>query len=164
MRSLALLLLAAAVAGPAAAQPSGNEVAPVTVVPNGPAAKLTASYPAANAEVTGGVLILKAAFDQPMDPLSFTAQGQGVDCLKDARLLADNKTFVLLCRTKLSTSYAVTLGAKGLGGKPAEAATLAFTTSAASPVNNVKAAMKAASLTDVDMPVVETPGLGPAGG
>ena len=63
---------------------------------------VVATFPAAGSTVDPGVMVLKVTFDQHMDPDAWRyAKGAGEypDCLAKPRLLADEKTFVLLCTT-----------------------------------------------------------------
>ncbi len=181
--------IALAVATPAFAQDEPTDVSPVTIMPAGDPPKLTNSYPAEGAQVVAGLLALKLTFDQPMDPKGWriaqtpNAEGPGVegaepaaplDCLGVPRLLKDEKSFVVLCRTLPGRHYVVALNAPGaaavspdgtptafanLGGRSALPATLAFGTRPRGddPVRTLKAAMSNAGLSDVDSPVVDTP-------
>ena len=163
----ALALLACFAVSPALAQP--NEVSAVTVMPKGPAPRLTASYPAAGQAVAPGVLVLSVTFDQPMAPESFgfspQAGGEAPQCLATPRLLDGGKTFILLCRTWPGKTYTVALsGFVTVSGARLEPGTLAFTTTVGDPVRTVADAIKAAGLPPVDMPIQESPGMGPKPG
>lgn len=160
-----LAILAAAT--PAAGQPRPpTEVSPVTISPLADAPKLSASFPAEGAAVSPGALVLKLTFDQKMAPDAFAVgagEGQAPACLKTPRLLADEKTFVLLCSTRGGASYDIALNAAGeggftnIGGQRAETARLRFTTTTAAPVRTMEEAMKMAGLTGLDVPVQEQP-------
>jgi hypothetical protein len=125
------------------------------------------SYPAAGQALQAGVTVMSITFDQPMLKTGFdfgpAPGGEPPHCLKTPRLLNDNKTFVLLCTTEPHKAYALTFNAKPEGGfanvseHRAEPATLAFSTTDADGPRDIHAAMKAANLTDLDMPVQESP-------
>ncbi|MET0338797.1 MAG: hypothetical protein ABW063_13680 [Caulobacter sp.] len=191
MRLTTLILAALAIAAPAAAQDAPTDVSPVTVMPAGDPPKLTTSFPAEGTEVVAGLLALKLTFDQPMDPKGWriaqaspnTAPHEGaapeaatspLDCLGVPRLLKDEKSFVVLCRTLPGRHYVVALNAPGadpvspdgtptafanLGGRGAMPAVLAFATRPRGddPVRTLKAAMSNAGLSDIDSPVADTP-------
>ncbi|WP_369060634.1 hypothetical protein ABOZ73_03140 [Caulobacter sp. 73W] len=194
MRLTALILAALAIAAPAAAQDAPTDVSPVTVMPAGDPPKLAGSYPAEGAEVVAGLLALKLTFDQPMDPKGWRiaqatpdmAPHDGaqpaaapLDCLGVPRLLKDEKSFVVLCRTLPGRRYVVALNAPisqqggadpvspdgtptafaNLGGRSAQPAILAFGTRPRGddPVRTLKAAMSNAGLSEIDSPVVDTP-------
>jgi hypothetical protein len=152
--------------------PPGHEVSPVTVFPATAAPKIVKSYPAAGQALQAGILVLTVTFDQPMVKTGFDfgwAPGApSLNCLKTPRLLDDNKTFVLLCTTEPHKAYNLTFNAQPQGGfenvaeHRAEPATLAFNTTDGDGVENIKDAMKAAGLRDLDMPIQDTPGLPPA--
>lgn len=178
---LTAAFIALSLAAPAFAQDAPTDVSPVTVMPAGNPPKLSASYPAEGAEVVAGLLALKLTFDQPMDPKGWRiAQGpretdaSPLDCLGVPRLLKDEKSFVVLCRTLPGRHYVVTLNAPGaapvspdgtptsfanLGGRSAMPAVLAFGTRPRGddPVRTLKAAMSNAGLSDIDSPVADTP-------
>ena len=87
-------------------------------------------------------------------------------CLKTPRLLDDSKTFVLLCTTAPHTAYALSFNARPQGGfanvaeHRAEASTLSFTTTNGDGPGDIHAAMKAANLRDIDMPIQDMPDRG----
>ena len=163
----ALALLACLAVTPARAQP--NEVSPVTVMPKGPAPKLAASYPAAGQAVAPGVLVLSVTFDQPMSEEHFgfgvQAGAEALQCLATPRLLEGGRTFILLCRTRPGTTYAVALaGFASLSGARPEPAALTFTTTSGEPIRTLADAIRAAGLPPVDVPIQESPGMGPKPG
>jgi hypothetical protein len=178
MRSAAFALVACLCAGPALAQTPPRapptEVSPLTVMPRGEPPKVTATFPAAGQAVAPGVLVLKVTFDQKMLETGFdfapAAGGEMPQCLKTPRLLDDGKTFVLLCRTLGAKRYALAFNGKPAGGfasladTRAQPAGLAFTTTDGDPVADLKDALKAASLRDVDVPVQDTPVFRHSGG
>jgi hypothetical protein len=172
MRPTALVLIAglwsgAALAAPPAAPVPPHEVSPVTVFPSTAAPKIVRSFPAAGQALSAGVTVLTVTFDQPMLKSGFdfapAAGGEPPQCLKTPRLLDDNRTFVLLCTTEPHKAYALTFNAKPQGGfenvaeHRAEPATLAFTTTDGDGPRDIHAAMKAANLRDIDMPIQDTP-------
>lgn len=144
-----------------------NAVSPVLILPPTLPPKLVSSYPAQDQVVAPGVLVLKVAFDQQMSPTAWNyapAEGaEPMDCVKTPRLLADRKTFVLLCRVQANRTYGVTLNAERVGGfanlgdNPAQTATLTFKVSAEAPVTTLRRAMQAASLKDDQTPVQDAP-------
>jgi hypothetical protein len=182
MRPAALILTAALFAGPALAAPGAaappsavpptKEVSPVTVYPATAAPKIVRSFPAEGQAVSAGVTVLTVTFDQPMLKSGFdlgaAPGGEAPPCLKTPRLLDDNKTFVLLCTTDPKKSYAIAVNAKPVGGfanvaeHRAEPATLKFSTTDADGPRDIHAAMKAANLRDLDMPIPEDPDHGGA--
>lgn len=123
-----------------------------------------ATYPAQGAVVAGGTLVLKVVFDQAMSPDGWSyAKAAGADfpaCLPRPRLLADERTFVLLCSTVRGRSYAV-----GLNADPAEGFAdpshrfagrydLSFSTAPDGElVRPVSEALAAAALTPADSPI-----------
>jgi hypothetical protein len=167
-RACAALLLAA-VSGPALAQTASapTRLSGVTVTAPAPTLPaVVATYPADGKAVTAGVLILKVTFDQKMDPDGWD-YGKGADaypqCLDRPRLLADEKTFVLLCTVGLNGRYSVSLNrsASGAGGfqnragQKATAATVNFTTGDDLALANIPDAMKAAGLRPDEGPVMD---------
>jgi hypothetical protein len=105
-----LSLVVFGVATLAAAAEGPGEVAPV-VIPTGPGPGVRSTYPAAGGTVPAGVLILKIVFDQTMSPGAWSygrsADGDFPDCLAEARLLNDQRTYVLLCSVQRNRAYAV---------------------------------------------------------
>jgi len=178
MRRLVLAAVLCATAGAAAAQPTGKEVAPVTVFPKTAPPALARSYPAAGQAIPAGVLVLSVTFDQPMKREGFdigpAAGGQTPHCLKTPRLLDDNRTFVVLCTVESKTAYALSLNAtpqaaRAAGGfrnvadNPAQPAALAFTTTDVTGPRNLEDALKAAGLREtLDVPVEDGMQAGPA--
>jgi hypothetical protein len=149
-----------------------NAVSPVLILPPTLPPKLVSSYPAQDQVVAPGVLILKVAFDQQMSPTAWNyapAEGaEPMDCVKTPRLLADQKTFVLLCRVQANRTYGVTLNAERAGGfanlgdNPAHTAVLTFEVGAEAPVTTLRRAMTAAGLKDHETPVQDAPPATPA--
>jgi hypothetical protein len=156
-----------ALAAPAPTAPQPKEVSPVTVFPKTDAPKMVRSYPAAGQAMSAGVLVLSVTFDQPMLKTGFdfgpAAGGEPPHCLKTPRLLDDNKTFVLLCTTEPHKTYALRFNARPEGGfanvanHRAAPSMLAFTTTDSDGPIDIHAAMKAANLRDIDMPIQDTP-------
>lgn len=173
IRLLALTVLLAA-AG-AQAQEAPTAVSPVTVMPPGNAPKVASSYPAEGQAVPPGVLVLKIAFDQKMDPKgwSYAPAADGAaqpDCVRTPRLLKDDKTFVLLCRVTSGKTYKVALNAEGPGSptqgrnrfvnqgdQPALAHVLSFEVVKGDPVTTVPRAMAAAGLKLDETPIEDDP-------
>lgn len=152
-------LLAAA---QAPAGPQDNTVAGV-IVGGGEAPRTASTFPANDSEVQPGVLVLKIVFDQPMKPDAFAisalTDAPAPDCLQVPRRLDDRKTFVLLCSADGGKRYGLALNAPGDNGfvsegeRRAAPSELRFTTAQGEPVRTVRAAMKAAGLGELDMPV-----------
>jgi hypothetical protein len=168
--ALALLLLAgpALAETPVAATPAAPKtVAPVTVFPHSDPPKIVSSFPAAGQTVAPGVLVLRITFDQKMDEHAFevaAAQGgRAPACLKTPRLLADDRTFVLLCTTAPDAAYAMSFNAEPKGGFQSIAggravpAALAFSTSDTIGPRDLEAALKISNLTPNDVPIATQP-------
>ena len=150
-------------ADPTVSPPAASSVSPV-IVQGGPAPHLVSSFPSEDAKVSAGVLILKLTFDQAMSSLASrlgtpdTPQtGAEPPCLAEPRLLADGKTYVILCSTKPEHAYAIDLvGKPGLvsaSGRPAQPATLRFATTDTI-VDNISDALDEAGLTTAEDPVM----------
>jgi len=158
-RLATLALLAVSAALPAAAQ-APNPVSGVTVVA-GPGPIVQATYPADGAAAPGGVLILKIVFNQPMAPdawaYSRSAAGDFPECLADPRLLADQRTYVLLCQVAPSHAYAIEINETprfvSADGRHAQSYTLKFTTQQ-QVTRGLHDALTQAGLTDVDDPIM----------
>jgi hypothetical protein len=176
MRFAVLILAAALMSGAAVAAPPAvapgpppppATVSPLTVFPRTEAPKLVKSFPAAGQAIAPGILVLSVTFDQPMLKTGFDVGagpgGEAPQCLKTPRLLNDTKTFVLLCATVPHKSYVMAFNARPQGGfenvaeHRADPATLAFSTTDGEGPRDIHAAMKAAGLTDLDMPIQDTP-------
>ena len=165
----ALICAAAALAAGARAQTAQSPPAgqgPEIVVRSRPRVgpRVVSTYPAQGAAVAGGTLVLTVTFDQAMTPEGWSyAKVEGADfpaCLPRPRLLADGRTFVLLCSAAISHPYAVALNTDPADGfadpsrRFAPAMTLRFTTTADEPVRPLEDALKAAGLTPADSPVM----------
>ncbi len=138
------------------------------VAPGGDPPKIVSTYPAAGAAVPPGTLVLTVRFDHRMNPAAFSyaKAPDAPACLDRPRLLADEKTFVLLCSVGFSQSFTVRLNNDGkgfvdVGAKPAATTTVAFTTTDGEPTATVADALRAAGLKDVDSPILDSK---PAGG
>jgi hypothetical protein len=166
-----LLAALLALAGGAAAQPAANaptEVRPV-VVPAGPSPKLVASYPADGGSVAGGVMVLKVVFDQAMAPDGWAYGRSGAEpfptCLARPRLLADQRTFALLCTVAPSQGYAIEINPapdfQTTSGRSAKSVVLHFTTTG-DVTRDLHTALTQAGLTDDDEPIMtgDDPGKG----
>ncbi len=170
--ALAVLPGAPALAAPPVPAQPPTTVAPVTVFPNAP--KLVSTWPAAGQAVSPGVLILTLKFDQPMQARGFdiapAAGAAAPNCLKTPRLLNDGRTFVLLCTVAPQQTYGLAFNggpadAKGgfanIGDQRAAPATLSFTTNGGDGPRDIRAAMKAQGLTDLDSPIQDSPPMAP---
>jgi hypothetical protein len=154
-------LAAAAQAQPAARQPSPAPTVSEVVVAGGAQPKLTATFPAQGATVSAGELAVKLVFDRPMSAARWSygkTDGAAFPvCLSHPRLLADQKTFVLLCQVKTGTAYAIDLGDppgfQGEGGRDAAPTVLKFSTSGEI-VDDLHDALDEAGLTDDDEPIM----------
>ena len=160
-RMIALTMLALALT-PAAGPPTpGPPRVSELVVPGGPPPKVAASFPAAGASAPGGVLIIKLVFDQPMTAEGWSyGHAEGGDfpsCLAQPRLLADKRTFVLLCTVGEDKPYAIAVNAQpafaGANGRHAAPALLRFSTTA-TVVYDMHDALEQAGLTDADEPIM----------
>ncbi|MBE7218229.1 MAG: hypothetical protein INR64_07145 [Caulobacteraceae bacterium] len=167
--ALSLLAAAAVAASQAHAQSaqrpsaSGPEIVVRAKPPVPPA--VVSTFPAQGADVASGTLILTVRFNQDMTPDGWSyAKAPGVDfpaCLPKPRLLADGRTFVLLCSTVSGRAYAVGLNASPPDGfadpfhRFAPRFDLRFTTAATGePVRPVEDALKAAGLQPSDSPIM----------
>jgi hypothetical protein len=161
-RSIRLLAAAAllAAAGAAAAADAPSQLSGV-VVAAGPPPKVVASFPPDGASVPAGVLVLKVVFDQPMAPEAWSygrsEGGAFPDCLARPRLLADQRTVVLLCTVAPKQSYAVEInpvrGFANANGRSVKPVALRFSTTDTGP-RNVHDALLQAGLTDADEPIM----------
>jgi hypothetical protein len=139
------------------------------VVPGGPPPKMVSSFPAEGAQVPAGVLIIKLVFDQTMaaDGWSYgrSERGDFPTCLAKPRLLADKRTFALLCSVAAHTTYAIGINAApaftGANGRLAKSDSLSFST-ADTQVTGLHDALEQAGLTDADEPIMtwRDPGAG----
>jgi len=155
------LLLTAGVAMAAEAPPT--TVAGL-VISGGPQPKIYLSYPAEGAAIPSGLLVLKLIFDQPMTPDAWsyqkTADAAFPDCLGRPRMLADKRSFVLLCTVAPNQSYAVQVnqgGAfKNTDGRSAAPTVLHFTTSDPG-VFYIEDALTNAGVASTDAPIMRWP-------
>ena len=165
---LAILALAGGSAGAQTAhapseRPDTTPLEGLTVVISKTPPAVVSTFPAAGAAVDPGVLVLKVTFDQKMDPDAWRyAKGAGdyPDCLAKPRLLADGKTFVLLCTTTSNRTYSVRFnevgespGFTGVGHRMATPFELTFTTVKGRPVSTLPDALIKAGLHDDEGPV-----------
>jgi hypothetical protein len=158
-----LFILALAGASGAVAAAPADKGTPVTevVVPGGPPPKMTGSYPAENATIPAGTLALKVTFDEPMTPDDWSyAQTQGSafpKCLGRPRLLADKRTFVLLCTVLPHQAYGLQINSPRVfanqSGRSANPTLLKFSTAEVGP-RDIHDALQQAGLTDADDPVM----------
>ena len=167
-RTSAVLILtamgASALAQTASAPPT--KLSGVTVTAPSPTLpKVVSTFPADGKSVASGALILTVTFDQKMNPDGWD-YGKGADaypsCLARPRLLADEKTFVLLCTAPSNARFSVTLnsaaagqgGFENLAGQKATPATFNFTTEDKALVT-IPEAMTAAGLKPDQGPVMD---------
>jgi len=146
-------------------------VSPVTIMPATPQPRVVATYPAEGQTIAPGVLIVKVAFDQKMNPAvwNYGAAGGGErpECVRTPRLLNDGKTFVLLCRVLPDRPYQIALNAQPAGGfanlgdNPAAPLLLSFKVVRQEPVTSMAGALRAAGLKSDEEPIQEAPRLGP---
>jgi hypothetical protein len=157
----AAMLLVASNAASAAAPPTAPVPVSEFVVPGGPPPRLASSFPNQGAQVGAGVLVIKLVFDQPMaaDGWSY-GRSEGGDfpsCLAKPRLLADKRTFALLCSVAAHKTYAIAVNPAaafaGANGRLAKADTLSFSTSDTQ-VPSLHDALEKAGLTDADEPIM----------
>lgn len=166
MKPVSILAPAAVAAlvmvGPALAQSSASRTGMTdVVVTGGPPPKVVKSFPADGDEVAAGVLILKIQFDQPMTPQGWSydhsADGAFPSCLERPRLLADQRTFVLLCTVAPHQAYAIAINAPpdfaSAHGRSARTAHLHFSTSGLG-VWDMHEALARAGLSDADEPIM----------
>lgn len=166
--AFSVFILAAA---PALADPPAkdNTVVRSVTVAAGPGPKVVSSYPAEGASVPGGVLVLKIVFDQAMTPRQWAygpaETGAFPVCLAQPRLLADQRTFALLCTVTGNAGYAISVNPapafQSAHGMPATPFTLHFKTGDVG-VREAHTALVQAGLTDDDMPMMswDDPGKG----
>jgi hypothetical protein len=164
MKRTVPFLLLCLLASPAIGQaPTGSATVAGVEVTATPPPAVAATYPAKDATVAPGVLVLTITFDQRMQADAWSyAPLAGTDdpkCLETPRLLSDGKTFVLLCSVDGDKTYGVGLNeAPGKaftdrGGRKPAPVELRFKTSTAEPLRSIKTAMTAAGLKDLDMPI-----------
>ena len=159
--AVSTLLLTASAA--VAADPPPTSVSGV-VISGGPQPKIYLSYPAEGASIPAGVLVLKVIFDQPMTPDAWsyekTADAAFPDCLGRPRMLADTRTFVLLCTVTANQSYALQInqgGAfKNADGRSAAPIVLHFTTGDPG-VFYMQDALTNAGVASTDAPIMRWP-------
>ena len=163
MKSAPIIGLICAVLAGAATAAAQTPPHPVSelVVEGGPSPKVVASFPADGAQVDAGVLIIKLVFDQAM-----TAEGWSYGkseggafpaCLAKPRLLADQRTFVLLCTVAAHQAYALEVNASpaflSAGGRVAKPTRLTFSTTDTG-VRVLQDALERAGLSEADEPVM----------
>lgn len=157
---VAIAILLPSSAAPAQPPALPPDTAQVDVV-GGPAPKVVASFPADGGVVPAGVLMLKITFDQPMQPDAWSYgrsdQGAFPDCLAQPRLLADGRSFVLMCQVAPHKDYAIAINAPAdfasSKGRSARSSLLRFSTADAG-VFNTHDALAQAGLTDADEPIM----------
>ncbi|HTK36163.1 MAG TPA: Ig-like domain-containing protein [Caulobacteraceae bacterium] len=164
-----LVLAGSGAAAQTASPPVSKAHAPtplegVTVAVSRTPPTVVETFPAAGSTVDPGVTVLKVTFDQHMDPEAWRyAKGDAgayPDCLAKPRLLADGRTFVLLCTTLSDRAYSVLInqadadtGFTGVGHRMATPFELNFTTAKGHPVSSLPEALTVAGLHDDEGPV-----------
>jgi len=139
---------------------SATVVRPVTIA-GGPGPRIVQSFPAEGDTVPAGVIVLKIVFSQAMAPDGWSYgradAGAFPDCLGAPRMLADQRTFVLLCTVAGHQSYALQINGSpqfaSENGRAATPAVLHFTTGDVGIVD-MEAALSQASLTPDDEPIM----------
>ncbi|HEX3917512.1 MAG TPA: hypothetical protein VHW60_09260 [Caulobacteraceae bacterium] len=130
------LIATACLAALSASAQATKQVEGLTVVP-GPGPTVQSTYPADGSSVPAGVVILKIVFDQPMTPDAWaygpSPDGDFPHCLADPRLLADQRTYALLCTVpQQNHTYAVEINDAprfaSAAGRSAKTYTLKFST------------------------------------
>jgi hypothetical protein len=131
----------------------GTEVSGVTVTASIAVPHVQSTFPAAGAKVAPGLLVLRVTYDTRMRADGWAyAREAGVeypDCARAPRLLDDGRSFVLICRTLPSKTYAVWFNRPplqdfaSLSRRPAGAYELKFATTDDDPVRTLPDAMKA---------------------
>jgi hypothetical protein len=155
-----LLVAVACAAAPAAKAVSTNQIAGF-VVEGGPGPTVQSTYPASGGTVPAGVMILKVVFDRPMNPDEWAyGPSAGVDfpkCLEHPRLLADQRTFVLLCTVAASRTFALQINPAprfaSAYGRSAKPFTLRFSTTG-DEIEDLHDALQQAGLPDFDDPIM----------
>ena len=156
------MAVAAGMAGSAAARPLASrtrnngldtETSTVTVTASRVVPQVQSTFPATDAKVAPGLLVLRVTYDTRMRPEGWSyAREAGTeypDCAKSPRLLDDKRSFVLICRTLPGKRYAVWFNRPplddftSLGRRPATPFELKFTTTDDDPVRTLTEAMKA---------------------
>ncbi len=146
------------------APPPPTALSGVTVVASRAVPHVQSTFPAADAKVPPGLLVLRVTYDTRMRAEGWSyAQAAGAeypDCAASPRLLDDGRTFVLICRTLPAKRYAVWFNRPplqdfaSLSRRPAIPFQLNFTTTDGDPVRTLAEAMKAdAALSNVANPV-----------
>jgi hypothetical protein len=165
MQSVSIFMLAAVAliaAAAASAAPSPPSHVSELVVVGGPPPKVTTSFPAQGVEVAAGVLAIKLVFDQAMTAEGWSyghaEVGEFPTCLAQPRLLADQRTFVLLCTVAAHKTYAIEVNAApafvGANGRLASPSVLRFSTNDTI-VRTMHDALVQADLTDADEPIMK---------
>jgi hypothetical protein len=125
----------------------------VTVTATRETPHVLSTFPAREAKVAPGLLILRVTYDTRMRPDGWSyareAGAEYPDCAKSPRLLDDKQTFVLVCRTLPNKSYAVwfnrppTSDFASVSRRPAVPFELRFATNGDDPIRTLTEAMKA---------------------
>jgi hypothetical protein len=154
--------LAAAGLARADPPPAAATVVRPVIIDGGPGPKVVQSFPAEGASVPAGVIVLKIVFSQAMAPdgwsYSHADTGAFPNCLGEPRMLADQRTFVLLCTVGAHQDFALQINAApqfaNANGHPAAPTVLHFSTGDVGVVD-MEAALSQADLTPADEPIMK---------
>jgi len=151
--------------GAAVATVSARASTPLSevVVTPGPGPKVVATFPADGGSSAAGVAVLKVTFDQPMTPEAWSyGQAEGgafPTCLARPRLLADQRTFALLCTLAPNQAYALAINEtpdfSSDNGRSAKSYLWRFSTTGVG-ARNMHDALVQAGLTDADEPIMRS--------
>ena len=143
---------------------SSTRLSGVTVTATRAIPHVQSTFPAADAKVPPGLLVLRVTYDTKMRPDGWSyARETGKDypdCAQSPRLLDDGRSFVLICRTLPQKTYSVWFNRPplddfaSLSRRPADPFELKFSTTDDDPVRTLADAIKAdAALSKVSNPV-----------
>jgi hypothetical protein len=163
------LLAGAALAAAVAATPRPPTSVSGVEVYGGPPPNVVARYPADGGSAPAGVIVLKVVFDQTMAPKAW-AYGpvDGVafpKCLQQPRLLADARTYALLCTVAPNQAYALAINPSpafaNAHGRSVRPIAWRFSTSG-EVTRNMQSALVQAGLNAADEPLMNShdPGRG----
>jgi hypothetical protein len=134
-------------------QPPTGHAPSITVVGQRVIPQVVSTFPAQNAKVAPGLLILRVTYNTHMTAESWSYVPQtGIDypdCASAPRLLDDKESFVLICRTLPEKHYTVWFNRAPMsdfassGRLSAKPYRLNFTTTSDDPVRTLADAMKA---------------------
>ena len=131
----------------------GTEVSEVTVTASMTIPHVQSTFPALGSKIAPGLVVIRVTYDARMRPDGWAyAREAGLDypdCASSPRLLDDGRSFVVICRTLPSKTYAIWFNRPplqdfaSLSRRPAGAYELRFTTTDDDPVRTLPEAMKA---------------------